>query len=135
LSDAEATPQPQAGPAPEPIEWPRCGYCGSTKLRESRRGGFLETCLRWAGCTLYRCENCERRFAFAALGRPHRHNDRVPLKRRETHALEPRVVGSSRRGVLLTLLTVLAALLTFGVAVWLISDSERRRIEYDPSKQ
>ena len=130
MSDAREPPT-EAADAPRPIEWPRCGYCGSPRLRESRRGGFTESCLRWAGCTLYRCEHCERRFGFATLGHPHRRHlgERVPLKPRNLDEKEARVVTSRRRGALVTLLTVLAALLTFATASWLISQSERRRLE------
>jgi hypothetical protein len=130
LSDAKE-PQAEAAAAPQPIEWPRCGYCGSPRLRESRRGGFTESCLRWAGCTLYRCEHCERRFGFATLGHPHRRHlgERVPLKPRNLDEKEARVVSGGRRRTLGVLATLLAALVTFLAASWLISQSERRRLE------
>lgn len=139
--DRERPAQAEARPAPavpsdapaEPIEWPRCAYCGSLALRESRRGGFTESLLRLAGCTLYRCENCERRFAFATLGHPHRrhHGERVQLRRRSIHALEERVVSGQRRRVVSLLATILAAIVTFLTAAWLISRAERRRLEGD----
>jgi len=114
----------------EALQWPRCGYCGSPDLRESRRGGFVESCLRLAGCTLYRCENCERRFAFATLGHPHRHHERVPLKTKSAEELEAHVIAEGRRrSALRVLATLLAALGTFVTVAWLISNSERRRLE------
>jgi len=130
LNDAKE-PQAEAAAAPQPIEWPRCGYCGSPRLRESRRGGFKESWLRWAGCTLYRCEHCERRFGFATLGHPHRRHlgERVPLKPRNLDEKEASVVSGGRRGALGVLATLLAALVTFLTAAWLIGRSERSRLE------
>lgn len=132
-AEAEPTARAEGAAAAEPIDWPRCGYCGSLALRESRRGGFTESLLRSAGCTLYRCENCERRFAFATLGHPHRrhHGERVQLRRRSIHALEERVVSGQRRRVVGLLATILAAIVTFLTAAWLISRAERRRLEGD----
>ena len=127
---ADAAPAvPSAAPAE--VDWPRCSYCGSLALRESRRGGFTESVLRLAGCTLYRCEHCERRFAFATLGHPHRrhHGERVQLSRRSLYAPEERIVGGQRRRVIGVLATVLAAILTFLAAAWMISRAERRRLE------
>lgn len=119
------------GSSTETIEWPRCGYCGSTALRESRRGGFNTALLRFAGCIVYRCENCERRFAFATLGHPQRrhHGEKVSLKPREE--FEEQLVSVERRRAFGVLATLLAALFTFLAAGWLISRAERRRLEGD----
>lgn len=116
---------------PEAVfEWPRCGYCGSLALRESRRGGLRERMLRLSGCTLYRCENCERRFAFSTLGHPHRHHgERVRLRHRGSLAAEEPIVRGPRRYAFGLLATLLAALFTFFAAGWLISRAERSRLE------
>jgi DNA-directed RNA polymerase subunit RPC12/RpoP len=71
--NVNAENEPEAHASEAKAAWPRCGYCGSAALHESRRGGWTESLLRLAGCTLYRCEDCGRRFAFAKLGRPERH--------------------------------------------------------------
>jgi hypothetical protein len=132
---AEPEARPPLPSTPEPIEWPRCGYCGSLALRESRRGGLTESCLRLAGCVLYRCENCERRFAFATLGHPLRphHGQRVRLADKSLHELDVRVVSGGRRRAMRLLATLLAALVTFLAASWLISRSERKRLEGGPT--
>jgi len=132
LEQAAALPS-----APEALEWPRCGYCGSLGLRESRRGGFTERWLRLAGCALYRCEHCERRFAFATLGHPNRPHPgaRVQLAVRSLHAHEDRVVPGGRRRALSVLATLLAAVITFLAAAWFISRNERRRLEGDGPSQ
>ena len=116
---------------PEPVvEWPRCGYCGSLALRESRRGGVRERLLRLSGCALYRCENCERRFAFSTLGHPHRqHGERVRLRHRGAPEAEEPIVAGPRRYAFGVLATLLAALFTFLAAGWLISRAERSRLE------
>jgi hypothetical protein len=136
-SPAEPSPAPQEETAAKPLEWPRCGYCGSPVLRESRRGGLQETALRLAGCTLYRCESCGRRFAFATLGHPERHRSaRVPLLPRASHGLEDaKLATSGRRRAIGVLATLIASLLTFLTAAWLISRSERRRMEGDAPQQ
>jgi hypothetical protein len=121
----------RAAPAAAPLDWPRCGYCGSTALRESRRGGFKTRLLRFAGCTVYRCENCERRFAFSALGHPERHKPgaKVSLRRRRENLQEDHVVVGERRRFVGLLAMILAAIFTFLAAAWLISRAERRRLE------
>lgn len=122
-------PLEQAAEAEAVVEWPRCGYCGSLAIRESRRGGIRERMLRLSGSTLYRCENCERRFAFSTLGHPGRHfGERVRLRRRDSLAEEP-IVSGPRRYAFGLLATLLAALFTFFAAGWLISRAERSRLE------
>ena len=112
------------------VEWPRCGYCGSLAIRESRRGGIRESMLRLSGCILYRCENCERRFAFSTLGHPHRHHgERVRLRHRGSLAADEPIVSGRRRYAFGLLATLLAALFTFLAAGWLISRAERSRLE------
>jgi DNA-directed RNA polymerase subunit RPC12/RpoP len=114
-------------------DWPRCAYCGSLALHESRRGGFQERLLRASGAALYRCETCGRRFAFVALGHPHRHRRArgegpAPRDHRTAREADPR--REERRHTMLRLLvTVVAALLTFVTAAWLISRAERRSLE------
>ena len=131
VRDGEPAPAAPAAEEPPTLEWPRCGYCGSTALRESRRGGFNTRMLRFAGCTVYRCENCERRFAFATLGQPKRKHrgERVSLRPREE--MEEQLVSGERRRAFGLFATLLAALFTFLTAAWLISRAERRRLEGD----
>lgn len=115
---AEAPPDAPRGA--EALPGPRCGRCGSTALHESSRGGVREGLLRLAGSTVYRCESCRRRFAYAALGEPGAH----------AASREPRAERPARRGKLTGLwVTALVALLTFLTAGWLISRAEQRRLE------
>jgi len=132
----EAAPPDEPGPDPtkvtaieEVLEWPRCGFCGSLSLHESSRGGFRESWLRWGSAGIYRCDACSRRFAFAPLGRYHGRRGR----RRDgmaTPPVEDRMRGGDqRRRWLRGFWTVLAALLTFVLAAWMINRSEQRYLE------
>lgn len=123
-------PLEQAAEREAVFDWPRCAYCGSLAIRESRRGGIRERLLRLSGSTLYRCQNCERRFAFATLGHPGRqHGERVRLRRRDSIEAEQPIVSRPRRYTFGLLATLLAALFTFFAAGWLISRAERSRLE------
>jgi DNA-directed RNA polymerase subunit RPC12/RpoP len=119
----EAAPPPDA-----PDAWPRCGYCGSLALHESSRGGWRPGLLRFAGCVVYRCESCGRRFAFAAIGRSKDHR-----RSASPHRSATRPVEGGRRRLLGALATLVAALLAFLAAVWLINRSEQRRLEGEPT--
>jgi hypothetical protein len=112
------------------LEWPRCGFCGSLTLHESSRGGFHETWLRWGSAAVYRCDGCSRRFAFAPLGR---HRGRAG-RRREGAGSAPPVQDrmrseDRRRRIMRVTWTLLAALLTFVLAAWMINRSEQRYLE------
>ena len=115
--------------------WPRCAYCGSPLLHESTRGGLRENLLRLVGASLYRCEECGRRFAFAALGHPGRHRGpgpvNEPVHRRHSGHSRSVVTEPQRRRAIRLLATLAAAVLTFLVAAWLISRAERKRLEGD----
>lgn len=109
-----------------------CGLCGSPSLHESSRGGLREHLLRLVGATVYRCDHCRRRFAFAVLGR-HRHHHRSRSGRDEPKPLgrDHAVTVARRRRIVNVVLTLGAALITFLVASWLIGRAERTRLESD----
>ena len=111
------------------LEWPRCGFCGSLTLHESSRGGFRESWLRWGSAGVYRCDGCNRRFAFAPLGRYRgRHGRRRGLA--AAPPVEDRMrVEDRRRRILRLTWTVVAAILTFALAAWMINRSEQRYLE------
>lgn len=125
--------EPVAPPGAQAIDWPRCAYCSSVTLHESSRGGVRERLLRLCGASLLRCESCGRRFAFAALGHPSRHrlgSSHANHTRAQRAASEPR--REKRRHTLVRMLvTLVAALVTFVTAAWLISRAERRGLEGD----
>ncbi len=111
------------------LEWPRCGFCGALTIHESSRGGFCESWLRWGSASVYRCDGCNRRFAFAPLGR---HRGRKGRRRDGLTAtpLEDRMrVEDRRRRIVRLGWTLVAAILTFALAAWMINHSEQRYLE------
>ena len=128
LSPAEVTKIPAL--VEDVLEWPRCGYCGALTIHESSRGGFRESWLRWGSAAIYRCDGCNRRFAFAPLGR---HRGRKGRRRDglgERPPVEDRMrVDDRRRRIVRTVWTLVAAILTFVLAAWMINRSEQRYLE------
>ena len=66
-TDSAPSEAKKTAPVEDILEWPRCAFCGALTLHESSRGGFRERWLRWGSAAIYRCDGCNRRFAFAPL--------------------------------------------------------------------
>ncbi|MGE3375961.1 MAG: hypothetical protein AB7O37_20680 [Vicinamibacteria bacterium] len=46
-----------------------CAYCGSSRVRPSRKGALFRFAMRLLGASVTRCDACGRRFAFTPLSR------------------------------------------------------------------
>ena len=46
-----------------------CAYCGSSRVRPSRKDALLRFAMRLLGASVMRCDACGRRFAFTPLSR------------------------------------------------------------------